>query len=107
MRCISELFEVQTKIREVQTKIRKIQTGTNDSLSNADGPISIISLKLTKLLYRGCAKTETRCISEPFEVQTKVIEIQTGTNDFLSNAVAPISISLKLAKFAIQRLRKN
>ena len=27
-----------------------------------------------------------RCISEPFEVQTKVIEVQTGTNDSLSKA---------------------
>jgi len=35
-------------------------------------------------------------ISEPFEVQTKVIEVQMGTNDSLSNAVGPISISLKM-----------
>jgi len=40
-------------------------------------------------------------ISEPFEVQTKVIEVPTGTNDFLSNADGPISISLKFAKFAM------
>ena len=36
---------------------------------------------------------------ESFE--TKIREVQTGTNDSLSNAVGPISISLKLAKFAI------
>jgi len=54
-----------------------------------------------EILYRGSTKTETRCISEPFEVQTKVIEVQTGTNDSLSNAVGPISISLKFAKFAM------
>jgi len=33
--------------------------------------------------------TETRCISELFEVQTKVGEIQTSTNDSLSNVVDP------------------
>jgi len=51
------------------------------------------------LFYRGRAKTETRSISEPFEVQTKVGEIQTSTNDSLSNAFGSISISWKLAKF--------
>jgi len=39
---------------------------------------------------------ETRCISEPFEIQMKVREVQTGTNDSLSNAVGPISITLKM-----------
>ena len=61
----------------------------------------VCTLKDSEILYKGCAKTETRCISEAFEVQTKVREVQTGTNDSLSNAVGPISISLKLAKFAI------
>jgi len=42
-----------------------------------------------------------KIISESFEIQTKVREVQTSTNDSLSNVVDPISISLKLAKFAI------
>jgi len=40
-----------------------------------------------------------RCISELFEVQMKIREVQTGTNNSLSNADGPISISLKFAKF--------
>jgi len=48
------------------------------------------------LFYRDRAKIETHCISESFEVQTKVREVQTGTNDSLSNAVGLISISLKM-----------
>jgi len=43
---------------------------------------------------------EKCCISEPFKVQTKVKEIQTGTNDSLSSAVGPISISFKMANFS-------
>ena len=41
----------------------------------------------------GCAKTETRCISEPFEVQMKVGEIQTGTNGFFLNGINEIKKS--------------
>ena len=48
------------------------------------------------LFYRSRAKTETRCISEPFEVQTKVGEVQTGTNDSLSNGINEIKKILKL-----------
>jgi len=45
-----------------------------------------------------------RCISEPFEVQTKVREEQTDTNDFLLNAVGPISISLKMTNLPSWRI---
>ena len=34
-----------------------------------------------------CTSLETRCISEPFEVQMKIGEVQTGTNDSLSNDI--------------------
>jgi len=41
----------------------------------------------------GRAKTETRCISEPFEVQTKVGEVKTSTNDSLLNGINEIKKS--------------
>jgi len=55
------------------------------------------SSKGSQTLYRDCAKTETRCISEPFEIQTKVREIQTGTNDSLSNCINEIKKFLNCA----------
>jgi len=58
------------------------------------------------LFYRSRAKTETRCISEPFEVQTKVGEVQTGTNDSFSNAVGLISIFLKMTDFPLGAFMK-
>jgi len=45
------------------------------------------------LFYRGRAKTEMRCVSESFEIQMKVGEIQTGTNDSLSNGINEIKKS--------------
>ena len=53
----------------------------------------VYTSKGSEILYRGCAKIETRCISEPFEVQTKVREVQTGTNDSLSNGINEIKKS--------------
>jgi len=47
-------------------------------------------------LYRNRAKTEPRCISESFEVQTKAGDVQTGTNDSLSNGINEIKKILKL-----------
>ena len=64
---------------------------TNDSLSNAIGPISI-SLKMTYPLD-AFMKFWNRCISELFEIQTKVREVQTGTNDSLSNGINEIKKS--------------
>ena len=44
-------------------------------------------------LYRDCVKIETRCISESFEVQTKVGKVQTDINDSLSNGINEIKKS--------------
>jgi len=49
-------------------------------------------VKWLSSLWEDYAKTEKRCISELFEVQT-------GTNDTLSNAVGRFSISCKMAEF--------
>jgi len=50
----------------------------------------VCTSKSSEILYRGCAKTETRYISELFEVQTKIREVQMGTNDSLLNGINEI-----------------
>jgi len=52
--------------------------------------VPVCTSKGSEILYRGYAKTETRCISEPFEIQTKIREVQTDTNDSLSNGINEI-----------------
>jgi len=53
------------------------------------------------IIFKDIEMGSTAFERESFSTRTKVIEVQTGTNDSLSNAIGPISISLKLAKFAI------
>ena len=50
--------------------------------------------KISKMRQEGKS-----ALSEPFEMQTKVKEVQMNTNDSLSNAVGHISISFKMANF--------
>jgi len=44
-------------------------------------------VKWLSSMWEGYAKIEKRCISEPFEVQTKIMVVQTGTNDSLSSGI--------------------
>jgi len=72
--CISITFVRTSKSSEIQRVsvfAQPILFRTNDSLSNAIGPISI-SLKMIDLLpLDAFMKFWNRCISEPFEIQTK------------------------------------
>jgi len=62
----------------------------------------VCTSKGSEILYRGGAKTKTRCISEPFEVQTKVREVRTGTDDSLSNASLNLSATVTRDKHQSQ-----
>jgi len=100
--CISPIFICTSKGSEIQrvSKFRKCQERKLVFKDIEMGPM--VKGEVTKVkiefailssLYRSRAKTETRCISEPFEVQTKVGEAQTDTKESFSNGISEIKKS--------------